>query len=134
MDWERAWYDWDSVVDADKDTDKVVPGQRPAAGGGDGRGGGAPDIVGVVQEQDCGSGNAGVGRCFHRGVLKKPSLKMLDFENSYANDATALLPTVVKNSGAYAKDLGDYLIVGVTSDTFDQWRGKLSNRNNVLEQ
>ena len=47
--------------------DAEVPGQRPGAGGGDGRGGGVPDIVGVVQEQDCGSGNAGVGRGFHRG-------------------------------------------------------------------
>lgn len=33
-----------------------------------------------------------------------------------------------------AKELGDYLIVGVTSDTFDQGRGKLNTRNNVLER
>lgn len=33
-----------------------------------------------------------------------------------------------------AKDLGDYLIVGVTSDSFDKGRGKLSVRNNVLER
>ena len=33
-------------------------------------------------------------------VLKKPNLKVLDIGNSYTNDATALLPTVVKNSGA----------------------------------
>ena len=33
-----------------------------------------------------------------------------------------------------AKELGDYLIVGVTSDTFDRNRGKLNVRNNVLER
>lgn len=33
-----------------------------------------------------------------------------------------------------AKELGDYLIVGVTSDTFDIGRGKLNVRNNVLER
>lgn len=33
-----------------------------------------------------------------------------------------------------AKDLGDYLIVGVTSDSFDRDRGKLNVRNNVLER
>ena len=33
-----------------------------------------------------------------------------------------------------AKALGDYLIVGVTSDTFDRGRGKLNVRNNVLER
>lgn len=33
-----------------------------------------------------------------------------------------------------AKELGDYLIVGVTSDAFDQGRGKLNTRNNVLER
>lgn len=33
-----------------------------------------------------------------------------------------------------AKALGDYLIVGVTSDSFDRGRGKLNVRNNVLER
>src|SRR5574344_162346 len=33
-----------------------------------------------------------------------------------------------------AKALGDYLIVGVTSDSFDEERGKLNVRNNVLER
>ena len=33
-----------------------------------------------------------------------------------------------------AKDLGDYLIVGVTNDNFDRNRGKLNVRNNVLER
>ena len=33
-----------------------------------------------------------------------------------------------------AKVLGDYLIVGVTSDSFDRGRGKLNVRNNVLER
>ena len=33
-----------------------------------------------------------------------------------------------------AKALGDYLIVGVTSDTFDKERGKLNVRNNLLER
>ena len=33
-----------------------------------------------------------------------------------------------------AKALGDYLIVGVTSDSFDRERGKLNLRNNVLER
>ena len=33
-----------------------------------------------------------------------------------------------------AKALGDYLIVGVTSDNFDRNRGKLNVRNNVLER
>ena len=33
-----------------------------------------------------------------------------------------------------AKALGDYLIVGVTSDSFDKNRGKLNVRNNVLER
>lgn len=33
-----------------------------------------------------------------------------------------------------AKELGDYLIVGVTSDSFDKGRGKLNVCNNVLER
>lgn len=33
-----------------------------------------------------------------------------------------------------SKALGDYLIVGVTSDSFDKGRGKLNVRNNVLER
>lgn len=33
-----------------------------------------------------------------------------------------------------AKELGDYLIVGVTSDRYDKGRGKLNVRNNVLER
>ena len=33
-----------------------------------------------------------------------------------------------------AKSLGDYLIVGVTNDSFDVNRGKLNVRNNVLER
>jgi len=33
-----------------------------------------------------------------------------------------------------AKELGDYLIVGVTNDSFDRNRGKLNVRNNVLER
>lgn len=33
-----------------------------------------------------------------------------------------------------AKELGDYLIVGVTSDSYDISRGKLNVRNNVLER
>lgn len=33
-----------------------------------------------------------------------------------------------------AKELGDYLIVGVTSDSFDIGRGKLNVRNNMLER
>ena len=33
-----------------------------------------------------------------------------------------------------AKALGDYLVVGVTSDSFDRDRGKLNVRNNVLER
>ncbi len=33
-----------------------------------------------------------------------------------------------------AKELGDYLIVGVTNDSFDQARGKLNVRDNVLER
>jgi cytidylyltransferase domain protein len=33
-----------------------------------------------------------------------------------------------------AKALGDYLIVGVTADSFDKDRGKLNVRNNVLER
>lgn len=33
-----------------------------------------------------------------------------------------------------AKDLGDYLIVGVTNDQFDRERGKLNVQNNVLER
>ncbi len=33
-----------------------------------------------------------------------------------------------------AKDLGTYLIVGVTNDNFDRNRGKLNVRNNVLER
>lgn len=33
-----------------------------------------------------------------------------------------------------AKEQGDYLIVGVTSDSFDKDRGKLNVRNNVLER
>lgn len=33
-----------------------------------------------------------------------------------------------------AKELGDYLIVGVTSDSFDKGRGKLNVHNNVLER
>lgn len=33
-----------------------------------------------------------------------------------------------------AKELGNYLIVGVTSDSFDRGRGKLNVKNNVLER
>ena len=33
-----------------------------------------------------------------------------------------------------AKALGDYLIVGVTTDNFDLDRGKLNVRNNVMER
>ena len=33
-----------------------------------------------------------------------------------------------------ARELGDYLIVGVTSDSFDKDRGKLNVRNNILER
>lgn len=33
-----------------------------------------------------------------------------------------------------AKELGDYLVVGVTNDNFDRERGKLNVRNNVLER
>ena len=33
-----------------------------------------------------------------------------------------------------AKELGDYLIVGVTNDSFDRERGKLNVRDNVLER
>lgn len=33
-----------------------------------------------------------------------------------------------------AKQLGDYLIVGITNDNFDRERGKLNVRNNVLER
>ena len=33
-----------------------------------------------------------------------------------------------------AKELGDFLIVGVTNDNFDRDRGKLNVRNNVLER
>ena len=33
-----------------------------------------------------------------------------------------------------AKELGDWLIVGVTNDSFDRERGKLNVRNNVLER
>ena len=33
-----------------------------------------------------------------------------------------------------AKSLGDYLIVGVTNDSFDRERGKLNVKNNVLER
>ena len=33
-----------------------------------------------------------------------------------------------------AKALGDYLIVGVTNDSFDRERGKLNVRDNVLER
>ncbi len=33
-----------------------------------------------------------------------------------------------------ARELGDYLIVGVTSDSYDRGRGKLNVRNNVLER
>ena len=33
-----------------------------------------------------------------------------------------------------ARELGDYLIVGVTSDSFDRGRGKMNVRNNVLER
>ena len=33
-----------------------------------------------------------------------------------------------------AKDLGDYLIVGVTTDNFDLERGKMNTCNNVMER
>lgn len=33
-----------------------------------------------------------------------------------------------------ARELGDYLIVGVTNDSFDRDRGKLNVRYNVLER
>ena len=33
-----------------------------------------------------------------------------------------------------AKELGDYLIVGITTDSFDLERGKLNARNNLMER
>ena len=33
-----------------------------------------------------------------------------------------------------AKELGDYLIVGVTTDNFDLERGKMNTCNNVMER
>ncbi len=33
-----------------------------------------------------------------------------------------------------AKDLGDYLIVGVTSDDFDRWRGKINVKQSLMER
>ena len=33
-----------------------------------------------------------------------------------------------------AKALGDYLIVGVTTDNFDLERGKMNTSNNVMER
>lgn len=33
-----------------------------------------------------------------------------------------------------AKELGDYLIVGITTDSFDLERGKLNVRNNLMER
>lgn len=42
-----------------------------------------------------------------KDVLKKPNLKVLDIGNSYTDDATALLPLIVKNSGV---DLSDFVL------------------------
>ena len=33
-----------------------------------------------------------------------------------------------------AKELGDYLIVGVTSDDYDKTRGKINNRQSLMER
>ena len=33
-----------------------------------------------------------------------------------------------------AKALGDYLIVGVTSDDYDKTRGKINNKQNLMER
>lgn len=55
-------------------------------------------------------------------VLKKPNLKVLDIGNSYTNDATALLPTVVKNSGVDVKDMCLYRIVRGGA-SFKKWCG-----------
>ena len=33
-----------------------------------------------------------------------------------------------------AKELGDYLIVGVTSDDYDKTRGKINNKQNLMER
>ena len=33
-----------------------------------------------------------------------------------------------------AKALGDYLIVGVTSDNFDRMRGKINNQQTLMER
>ena len=41
---------------------------------------------------------------------------------------------VISISCVEQKELGDFLIVGVTSDSFDKGRGKLNVRNNVLER
>ena len=38
-------------------------------------------------------------------ILKKPNLKVLDIGNSYTDDATALLPLVVKHSGVTLNDV-----------------------------
>lgn len=43
--------------------------------------------------------------CAENPLLKKPNLKVLDIGNSYTDDATAMLPLIVKASGADVSDM-----------------------------
>ncbi|MBQ2522872.1 MAG: hypothetical protein II541_01580, partial [Prevotella sp.] len=43
--------------------------------------------------------------CADNSLLKKPNLKVLDIGNSYTDDATAMLPLIVKASGADVSDM-----------------------------
>lgn len=43
--------------------------------------------------------------CADNSLLKKPNLKVLDIGNSYTDDATAMLPMIVKASGADVSDM-----------------------------
>ena len=62
-------------------------------------------------------------------VLKKPNLKVLDIGNSYTNDAVALLPRVVKNSGADVEDMCLYKLVR-SNASFKNWCNVYADNDN----
>ncbi len=72
--------------------------------------------------------------CYHAeasdSILTKPNLKVLDIGNSYTDDATAMLPLIVKYSGA---DVSDMCLYSATrgSGSFKTWYDKYYDNDTI---